>query len=128
MVTIKAMGLFKGARSGQTCGLAAAGQETGWQAAVINGCIRDAADIVDMDIAVKALASVPARGSRADPGEINVELNFLDSVFRPGEFLYSDEDGVILSTQALLGSELNLTGAGNEFFLDRGKRLRKFRP
>ena len=82
--------------------LAAAGQENGWQGVVINGCIRDVADIVDMGIGVKALASVPARGSRADLGELNVELNFLGAVFRPGEFLYSDEDGIILSTQALL--------------------------
>jgi regulator of ribonuclease activity A len=81
--------------------LAAAGQENGWQGVVINGCIRDLADIVDMGIGVKALASVPARGSRTDLGELNVELNFLGAVFRPGEFLYSDEDGIILSTQAL---------------------------
>jgi regulator of ribonuclease activity A len=82
--------------------LAAAGQENGWQGVVINGCIRDVADIVDMGIGVKALASVPARGSRTDLGELNVELNFLGAVFRPGEFLYSDEDGIILSAQALL--------------------------
>ena len=82
--------------------LAAAGQENGWQGVVINGCIRDVADIVGMGIGVKALASVPARGSRTDLGELNVELNFLGAVFRPGEFLYSDEDGIILSTQALL--------------------------
>jgi regulator of ribonuclease activity A len=82
--------------------LAAAGLENGWQGVVINGCIRDLADIVDMGIGVKALASVPARGSRTDLGELNVELNFLGAVFRPGEFLYSDEDGIILSTQALL--------------------------
>jgi regulator of ribonuclease activity A len=82
--------------------LAAAGLENGWQGVVINGCIRDLADIVDMGIGVKALASVPARGSRTGLGELNVELNFLGAVFRPGEFLYSDEDGIILSTQALL--------------------------
>jgi len=82
--------------------LAAAGQQNGWEGVVINGCIRDAADIIGMDIGVKALASVPARGSRADLGELNVELNFLGTVFRPGEFLYSDEDGILVSAQALL--------------------------
>jgi len=82
--------------------LAAAGLQNGWEGAVINGCIRDAAEIIGMDIGVKALASVPARGSRADLGELNVELNFLDAVFRPGDFLYSDEDGILLSAQVLL--------------------------
>jgi regulator of ribonuclease activity A len=82
--------------------LAAAAQENGWQGVVVNGCIRDSADIIGMDIGVKALASVPARGGRADLGDLNVELNFLGAVFRPGEFLYSDEDGILLSAQALL--------------------------
>ena len=82
--------------------LAAAGQENGWQGVVINGCIRDSVDIAGMDFGVKALASVPARSSRADLGELNVELNFLGATFRPGEFIYSDEDGIILSAQALL--------------------------
>ena len=45
--------------------LAAAGHKNGWQGVVINGCIRDSADIAGMDIGVKALACVPARGSRA---------------------------------------------------------------
>ena len=82
--------------------LAAAGQENGWQGVVINGCIRDSADIAGMDFGVKALASVPARRRTADLGELNVELNFLGATFRPGEFIYSDEDGIILSAQALL--------------------------
>jgi regulator of ribonuclease activity A len=82
--------------------LTAAGVDNGWQGVVINGCIRDAADIAAMDIGVKALATVPARGSKADLGELNVELAFLGGVFRPGEFLYSDEDGILLSSTALI--------------------------
>ena len=82
--------------------LAAAGVDNGWQGVVINGCIRDAADISSMDIGVKALATVPAKGSRADLGELNLELAFLGGVFRPGEYLYSDEDGILLSSTALI--------------------------
>ena len=82
--------------------LTAAGVDNGWQGVVINGCIRDAADIAAMDIGVKALATVPARGSKADLGELNVELAFLGGVFRPGALLYSDEDGILLSSTALI--------------------------
>ena len=82
--------------------LAAAGQENGWEGVVVNGCIRDSADIGGMEIGVRALASVPARGSSTDPGAVNVELTFLGAVFRPGEYLYSDEDGILVSAQALL--------------------------
>jgi regulator of ribonuclease activity A len=82
--------------------LAAAALENGWQGVVVNGCIRDSADIAAMDLGVKALASVPARGNNEGAGDVNVELTFLGALFRPGEYLYSDEDGIILSAQELI--------------------------
>jgi regulator of ribonuclease activity A len=82
--------------------LAAAASENGWAGVVINGCIRDAADIATMDIGVRALATMPLRGAREDRGELNLELEFLGANFRPGEYLYSDEDGILLCADALL--------------------------
>ena len=82
--------------------LAATAVENGWQGIVINGCIRDSADIAAMDIGVKALATIPVRGAREGKGELNLELQFMGASFRPGEFLYSDEDGIILSPNALI--------------------------
>ena len=82
--------------------LAAAAQDNAWQGVVINGCIRDSADIAVMGIGVKALATIPMRGSREGKGELNVEVEFLGAVFRPGEYLYSDEDGILLCAEALL--------------------------
>jgi regulator of ribonuclease activity A len=82
--------------------LAAAAQDNAWQGVVINGCIRDSADIAAMDIGVKALATIPMRGRRDGKGELNVEVEFLGAVFRPGEYLYSDEDGILLCAEALI--------------------------
>jgi regulator of ribonuclease activity A len=82
--------------------LAAAAQDNAWQGVVINGCIRDSADIATMDIGVKALATIPMRGRRDGKGELNVEVEFLGAVFRPGEYLYSDEDGILLCAEALI--------------------------
>ena len=48
-----------------------------------------------------ALASVPARGDRAGRGDVNVDVAFLGALFRPGEYLYADEDGILLSPRAL---------------------------
>ena len=81
--------------------LAAAASENGWQGVVINGCIRDAADVASMDIGVKALATNPLRGARDGRGEVNVKVEFMGAVFRPGEYLYSDEDGILLSPTSL---------------------------
>jgi len=68
---------------------------------VINGCIRDSVDITAMGIGLKALAAIPVCGSKEGKGELNVEVEFLGAVFRPGEYLYSDEDGILLSANAL---------------------------
>jgi regulator of ribonuclease activity A len=81
--------------------LAAAARDNAWQGVVINGCIRDSADIALMTIGVKALATTPTRGSSEGKGELNVEVEFLGAVFRPGEYLYSDEDGILLCAEAL---------------------------
>ena len=81
--------------------LAAAAIENGWQGVVINGCIRDSVDILAMDIGVKALSVHPLRSVKQDQGKVNLEVGFLDAVFRPGEFLYSDEDGILLSAKTL---------------------------
>jgi regulator of ribonuclease activity A len=82
--------------------LAAAGVKNGWQGVVINGCIRDSAEIADMDIGVKALATNPRKGARNDQGELDVTLEFGGVSFNPGDFLYSDEDGIIVSPEALI--------------------------
>ena len=76
--------------------------ENGWNGVVINGCIRDSIDVGGMQIGIKALATNPLRSVKEDRGETDVEVEFLGAVFRPGEYLYSDEDGILLSPTALL--------------------------
>ena len=82
--------------------MAAKAIENGWAGVVINGCIRDSVDIAGMDLGVKALATNPRRSVKEGRGEVDIELEFLGAVFRPGEYLYSDEDGILLSAKALL--------------------------
>ena len=49
-----------------------------------------------MAIGIKALAANPRRGDRHERGDVNVVVEFLGASFRPGEYLYSDEDGILL--------------------------------
>ncbi len=44
------------------------------QGIVINGCIRDSADIAKMPLGVKALATYPLKSSKRDPGLQNVPV------------------------------------------------------
>lgn len=82
--------------------LALLGVRNGWAGIVVYGCIRDSKAISEMDIGVFALGTHPLRSVKRDVGESEVELHFGGVRFRPGEFLYADEDGVIVSARALL--------------------------
>ena len=82
--------------------MAAKAIENGWSGIVINGCIRDSVEVGAMDLGVKALATNPRRSDKRDSGESGVVVEFLGGVFRAGEYLYSDEDGILISAAPLL--------------------------
>jgi regulator of ribonuclease activity A len=68
----------------------------GWAGILMNGHIRDTAEIAKMALGVKALGSHPRKSVKAGRGEIQVPVSFAGVAFRPGDALYADEDGVLL--------------------------------
>ena len=81
--------------------LAQLGIDSGWSGVVINGCIRDSKAISKMPIGVMALATNPVRSSKQDRGESNIELAFAGIAIRPGDWLYTDEDGFAVAESRL---------------------------
>ena len=77
--------------------LAELGIKNGWEGLVIHGCIRDSAVISTLDIGIKALGTNPRRSVKKGEGERDIVLNFADATFTPGNWLYADEDGILLS-------------------------------
>jgi regulator of ribonuclease activity A len=75
--------------------------EHGWAGIVINGCVRDSAEISGIPVGVKALASVPRRSGREGAGERDVPVDFAGITFSPGDHLYADADGIIISERDL---------------------------
>lgn len=82
--------------------LAELGRASGWSGMVISGCIRDSAAIAKIDIGIKALGTHPGRSVKKGAGERDVPVSFAGVAFRPGEYLYADEDGVLVSAEKLL--------------------------
>ena len=81
--------------------LAALAVKHGWAGIVVNGCIRDARAIATMDIGMLALDTHPQKTVKKSLGEIDVAVSFGGVTFRPGEWLYADEDGVLVSVEPL---------------------------
>ncbi|WP_066946250.1 ribonuclease E activity regulator RraA [Microtetraspora fusca] len=70
----------------------------GWAGVVVNGVVRDVAALRGLDLGVKALGSNPRRGTKDGVGERDVPVTFGGVVFRPGAELFSDDDGILVTT------------------------------
>ncbi len=81
--------------------IAGLGQKNGWAGLVIWGAVRDTATLATLDIGVKALGSNPWRSSKNGTGRVDVPVRFGSVQFRPGDWLYSDEDGILVSSEEL---------------------------
>lgn len=82
--------------------LAALGLKHGWSGVVIFGAVRDSVALAQMDFGVKALGTNPRKGEKLGTGDIDVPVEFGGVKFIPGHWLYSDDDGVLVSATALL--------------------------
>jgi regulator of ribonuclease activity A len=76
--------------------LAALGRDNGWSGVVVNGCVRDTAQLAEIALGIKALAAHPTRSEKRGEGERDLEVTFGDVTFRPGAWLYADSDGIVV--------------------------------
>ena len=72
-----------------------------WSGILVYGCIRDSAEISQMDIAVKALNAHPKKSHKKNQGERDVPARFAGVHFMPGDWIYGDLDGVVVSESEL---------------------------
>ncbi|MBP2478663.1 regulator of ribonuclease activity A [Crossiella equi] len=76
--------------------IAATARANGWHGLLIRGAVRDSAVLATLDLGIKALGTNPRRSGKAGLGEVDVEVAFGGVTFRPGEYLVSDHDGVVV--------------------------------
>lgn len=75
--------------------------KNGWAGIIVYGCIRDSKAMGGMDVGVFALGTHPRKTVKKGVGDADVPVTFGGVTFTPGEYLYADEDGVIVSASAL---------------------------
>jgi regulator of ribonuclease activity A len=81
--------------------IAASAAEKGWAGVVINGVVRDVAALRGLYLGIKALGSNPRKSAKNGAGEVNVPVAFGGVEFRPEDWLYSDEDGIVVAHRRL---------------------------
>jgi regulator of ribonuclease activity A len=82
--------------------IATAAVRNGWSGVVINGAVRDVATLRTLDLGIKALGSNPRKSAKDGAGEVDVPVAFGDAEFHPGNWLYSDEDGIVTAARRLI--------------------------
>ncbi|GAB3279508.1 ribonuclease E activity regulator RraA [Actinocorallia lasiicapitis] len=85
------------------CGdlIAKAAVDNGWSGIVINGVVRDTVTLATLRIGIKALGANPKKSAKDGAGEVDVPVTFGGAEFRPGSWLYSDHDGIVLADREL---------------------------
>jgi regulator of ribonuclease activity A len=81
--------------------MAGSAQKNGWSGLVIWGAVRDTVALAGLDVGIKALGSNPWKSSKNGTGQVDVPVSFGGVEFRPGSWLYSDEDGILVSGRQL---------------------------
>ncbi len=81
--------------------LALLARDSGWAGIVVYGCIRDCAAIDEVPIGVRALATHPLKSIKKGAGDRDIPVTFAGVTFVPGQYVYADRDGVIVSPVAL---------------------------
>jgi len=77
------------------------GVKNKWNGIIVYGCIRDSAAMATLQLGVKALNTIPLKSNKRNEGQPNIPVRFAGVDFTPGEFVYADEDGIIVSKEKL---------------------------
>jgi regulator of ribonuclease activity A len=83
--------------------LGAAAARNGWAGVVVDGCVRDSAELARCDTGIRALALIPLPTEKRHQGQADVPVQIQGVTVRPGDWLYADEDGIVVADQPLHG-------------------------
>jgi regulator of ribonuclease activity A len=80
--------------------LAALGAKNGWAGIVVDGCVRDGAELAAASIGIRALALHPKRSEKRGEGRRNVTVRLQGLTVQPGDWVVADADGVVVLDKA----------------------------
>jgi regulator of ribonuclease activity A len=81
--------------------LAKLAADNGWAGIIVHGAVRDANEIDACNLVVRAIATCPQPTAKKGEGAVNVPVEIAGLRIEPGQWLYEDRDGVLVSHTAL---------------------------
>ncbi len=78
------------------------GASRGLAGIIVNGCVRDTTDLATLEIGILALGSNPLKSKKQRVGERDISLYFSGINWTPGDYVYVDEDGIVLASRNIL--------------------------
>lgn len=81
--------------------LAAIAAERNINGIIINGCVRDSTDLAGIAVGIKAIGTCPFKSIKRGEGTKGGSLSFGEIEWIPGQYVYADDDGVIVSEKPL---------------------------
>jgi regulator of ribonuclease activity A len=76
--------------------LGAAAAKNGWAGVVVDGCVRDVAELAQCDTGIRALAAMPLPTEKRNEGQRDVPVVIQGVWIRPGDRLLADADGIVV--------------------------------
>ena len=99
VLVIDGGGSLRSALVGGNLALLAA--QNGWAGIVVYGAVRDIVEINACQVGVRALALHPQRSARQGVGDAEVRVMIAGVAIHPGDWIYADADGILVSREAL---------------------------
>ncbi len=81
--------------------IAATAADKGWCGVIIHGACRDVDVLPGIDFGVMALGAVPIKSVRRGEGQAGLAVSFGRVLFKPGDWVYADLNGIICARRKL---------------------------
>ncbi|MDQ5897009.1 MAG: regulator of ribonuclease [Pseudomonadota bacterium] len=94
VLVVDGAGSLRRALVGGNIGAAAA--RNGWAGVIVDGCVRDVAELAACDVGIRALAPMPLPTERRQPGLIDQPVQIQGVTVRPGDWIRADADGIVV--------------------------------
>ncbi|MED6327892.1 MAG: ribonuclease E activity regulator RraA [Actinomycetota bacterium] len=71
--------------------------DNGWAGIVVDGCVRDAAELREAPVGIRARGTCPRKSVKCGQGDRDVPVTVAGVDLEPGMWLWADDDGIVVA-------------------------------